>query len=141
MKSRQTSGAFCGRRLRCFVRITPQPGQKPTPMFFIVSLTALALAIAIAAFFGLQHHPEAVQDMHLVVLTVFASPAIATVYGGLTLIACNLISSWLGWPELSLPWWPQRPGRAAVTISWYIVAGWLGVFIGLIALRGYYARR
>jgi hypothetical protein len=79
--------------------------------------------------------------MHLVVLTVFASPAIATVYGGLTLIACNLISSWLGWPELSLPWWPQRPGRAAVTISWYIVAGWLGVFIGLIALRGYYARR
>jgi hypothetical protein len=110
-------------------------------MFFIVSLTALALAIAIAAFLGLQHHPEAVQDMHLVVLTVFASPAIATVYGGLTLIACNLISSWLGWPELSLPWWPQRPGRAAVTISWYIVAGWLGVFIGLIALRGYYARR
>ena len=50
--------------------------------------------------------------MHLVVLMVFASPVIATVYGGLTLIVCNLISSWLGWPELSLPWWPQRPGRA-----------------------------
>ena len=70
-------------------KITPQPGQKPTPMFFIVSLTALVLALAIAAIFGLQHHPEAVQDVRLVVLTVFASPAIATVYGGLTLIACT----------------------------------------------------
>ena len=110
-------------------------------MFFIVSLIALALAIAVAAIFGLQHHPEAVQDAHRVVLMVFASPAIATVYGGLTLIVCNLISSWLGWPELSLPWWPQRPGRAAVTISWYTIAGWLGAFIGIIALVWYYARR
>jgi hypothetical protein len=73
-------------------------------MFFIVGLIALALALAIAAIFGLQLHP---------VLTVFASPAIATVYGGLTLIVCNLICSWLGWPGLSLPWWPRRPGRAA----------------------------
>ena len=76
------------------------------------------LALAIAAIFGLQLHQEAVRDVHLVVLMVFASPVIAAVYGGLTLIVCNLISSWLGWPELSLPWWPQRPGRAAVTISW-----------------------
>jgi len=111
-------------------------------MFFIVSLIALALAIAIAAILGLQHHPEAVEEMHLVfVLMVFAFPVIAAVYGGLTLIVCNLISSWLGWPQLSLPWWPQRPGRAAVTISWYIIAGWLGVSIGVIALGGYYARR
>jgi hypothetical protein len=110
-------------------------------MFFIVGLIALALALAIATIFGLQLHPEAVQDVHLVVLTIFASPAIATVYGGLTLIVCNLICSRLGWPELSLPWWPQRPGRAAVTISWYIIAGWLGAFIGVIALVGYYARR
>ena len=101
-------------------------------MFFIVSLIALALALAIAAIFGLQLHP---------VLMVSAFPVIATVYGGLTLIVCNLISSWLGWPELSLPWWPQRPGRAAVTISWYIIAGWLGAFIGVIALGWYYARR
>ena len=99
-------------------------------MFFIVSLIALALPIA--AIFGLQLHP---------VLMVSAFTVIATVYGALTLIVCNLISSWLGWLELSLPWWPQRPGRAALTISWYIIAGWLGVFIGLIALRGYYARR
>jgi hypothetical protein len=77
-------------------------------MFFIVGLITLGLALAIAAIFGLQLHPEAVQDVHLVVLTVFASPAIAAVYGGLTLIVCNLISSWLGWPELSLPWWQQR---------------------------------
>jgi hypothetical protein len=110
-------------------------------MFFIVSLTALALALAIAAIFGLQLHPKAVQDVHLVVLMVFASPAIATVYGGLALIVCNSISTWLGWPELSLPWWPQRPGRAAVTISSYIIAGWLGVFIGVIALVWYYARQ
>jgi hypothetical protein len=48
---------------------------------------------------------------------------------------------WLGWPELSMPWWPQRPGRAAVTISWYVIAGWLGVFNGVIALGWYYARR
>jgi hypothetical protein len=48
-------------------------------MFFIVGL----IALAIAAIFGLQLLPEAVQDAHLVVLTVFASPAIATVYGGL----------------------------------------------------------
>ena len=82
-------------------------------MFFIVGLIALALALAIATIFGLQLHPEAVQDVHLVVLTIFASPAIATVYGGLTLIVCNLICSRLGWPELSLPWWPQRPSRAA----------------------------
>ena len=61
-------------------------------MFFIVGLIALALAIA--AIFGLQLHPEAVQDVHLVVLMVFASPVIAAVYGGLTLIVCNLISSW-----------------------------------------------
>jgi hypothetical protein len=101
-------------------------------MFFIVSLIALALALPIAAIFGLQLHPA---------LMVSAFPVIAAVYGGLTLIVCNLISSWLGWPELSLPWWPQRPGRAAVTISWYIIAGWLGVFIGVIALGGYYARR
>jgi hypothetical protein len=107
-------------------------------MFFIVGLIAMALAIA--AIFGLQLHAAAVQDVHLVVLTVFASPAIATVYGGLTLIVCNLISGWLGWPELSLPWWPQRPGRAAVTISWYIIAGWLGAFIGAIALGWYYTR-
>ena len=59
----------------------------------------------------------------------------------LTLIVCNLISSWLGWPELSLPWWQQRPGRAAVTISWYVVAGWLGTCIEVVALGGYYARR
>ena len=72
---------------------------------------------------------------------VFASPAIATVYGGLALIVCNSISTWLGWPELSLPWWPQRPGRAAVTISSYIIAGWLGVFIGVIAFVWYYARQ
>jgi hypothetical protein len=110
-------------------------------MFFIVGLITLGLALAIAAIFGLQLHPEAVQDVHLVVLTVFASPAIAAVYGGLTLIVCNLISSWLGWPELSLPWWPQRPARAAVTISWCFIAGWLGVFIGVIALVWYYARR
>jgi hypothetical protein len=96
-------------------------------MFFIVSLIALALAIAI---FGLQSHP---------VLMVFAFPLIASVYGGLTLIVFNLISSWLGWPELSLPWWPQRPDRATVTISWYIIAGWLGVFIGVMALVWYYA--
>jgi hypothetical protein len=70
-------------------------------MFFIVGLIALALAIA--AIFALQLHPEAVQDVHLVVLMVFAFPIIAAVYGGLTLIVCNLISSWLGWPELSLP--------------------------------------
>jgi hypothetical protein len=107
-------------------------------MFFIVGLIALALAIA--AIFGLQLHQEAVQDVHLVVLMVFASPVIAAVYGGLTLIVCNLISSWLGWPELSLPWWPQRPRRAAVTISLYFIAGWLGVFIGVIALVWYYAR-
>jgi hypothetical protein len=80
-------------------------------MLFIVGLIALALAIA--GIFGLQLHPEAVQDVHLVVLMVLASPAIATVYGGLTLIVCNLICSWLGWPGLSLPWWPRRPGRAA----------------------------
>jgi hypothetical protein len=104
-------------------------------MFFIIGLIALALAIA--AIFGLQLHAEAVQDVHLVVLMVFASPAIATVYGGLTLIVCNLISSWLSWPEVSLPWWPQR-SDGAVTISWYIIAGWLGAFI---ALGGYYARR
>jgi hypothetical protein len=104
-------------------------------MFFIFGLIALALAIA--AIFGLQLHPEAVHDVHLVVLMVFASPAIATIYGALTLIVCNLISSWLGWAELSLPWWPQRPGRAAVTISWYIIAGWLSVFIGVIALVWY----
>ena len=110
-------------------------------MFFMVGLIALALAFAVAAIIGPQHHPEAVQDVHLVVLRVFAFPVIAAVYGGLTLIVCNLISSWLGWPELSLPWWPQRPGRAAVTICWYIIAGWLGVFIGVIALGGYYARR
>jgi hypothetical protein len=110
-------------------------------MFFIVSLVALALAIAVAAIFGLQLHPEAVQDVHLVVLMVFAFPVIAAVYGSLTLIVCNLISSWLGWPELSLHWWQQRPGRAAVTISWYVVAGWLGAFIGVVALGGYYARR
>jgi hypothetical protein len=41
-------------------------------MFFIVSLIALALVIA--AIFGLQLHP---------VLMVFAFPVIATVYGGL----------------------------------------------------------
>ena len=99
-------------------------------MFFIVSLIALALVIA--AIFGLQLHP---------VLMVFAFPVIATVYGGLTLIVCNLISGWLGWPELSLPRWPQRPGRAAVTLSWYVIAGWLGVFIGVIALVSYYAWR
>jgi hypothetical protein len=103
-------------------------------MFFLVGLMALALAIAAI---GFQSHPKAVQDVHLIVLMVFASPAIATVYGALTLIVCNLISSWLGWPELSLPWWPQRLGRATVTISWYIVAGWLGVFIGVIALVWY----
>ena len=101
-------------------------------MFFIVGLIVLALALAIAAIFGLQLHP---------VLMVSAFPVIATVFGGLTLILCNLISSWLGWPELSLPWWPQRPGRAAVTISWYIIAGWLGAFIAAIALGWYYARR
>ena len=110
-------------------------------MFFIVSLIALAVALAIAAIFWLQHPPEAAEEMHLVVLMVLASPAIATVYGGLTLIVCNLISSWLGWPQVSLPWWPQRPGRAAVAISWHIVAGWLGAFIGVIALVCYYARR
>ena len=39
---------------------------------------------------------------------VFAFPIFATVYGGLTLIVpANAISSWLRWPELSLPWWPQ----------------------------------
>ena len=101
-------------------------------MFFIVGLIALALTLAIAAIFGLQLHP---------VLMVPAFPVIATVYGGLTLILCNSISSWLGWPELSLPWWPQRPGRAGVTISWYIIGGWLGAFIGAIALGWYYARR
>jgi hypothetical protein len=101
-------------------------------MFFIVSLIALALALAIAAISGLRLHP---------VLMVSAFPVIAAVYGGLTLIVCNLIFRWLGWPELSLPWWPQRPGRAAVTVSWYIIAEWLGVFIGVIALGGYYARR
>ena len=106
-------------------------------MFFIVGL--IALAIAIAAIFGLQHH-QAVQDAHFVVLMVFAFPIVATVYVGLTLIVCNSISSWLGWSELSLPWWLQRPGRAAVTLSWYIIAGWLGVFIGVIALVWYYAR-
>jgi hypothetical protein len=107
-------------------------------MFFMVSL--IALAIAIAAIFGLQLHSEAVEEMDLVfVLMLFAFPTIA-VYGGLTLIVCNLISSWLGWPELSLPWWPQRPRRAAVTISLYFIAGWLGVFIGVIALVWYYAR-
>jgi len=74
-------------------------------MFFIVSLIALALALAIAIF-GLQPHP---------MLMVFAFPVIAAVYGGLTLIVCNLISSWLGWRQLSLPWWQERPGRAAVT--------------------------
>ena len=73
-----------------------------------------------------------------------------------TFIASSVIASsgsyWLGFgvanlvssatrPELSLPWWPQRPGRAAVTISWYIIAGWLGAFIGVIALVWYYARR
>ena len=100
-------------------------------MFFIVGLIALAIAIVIAIF-GLQLQP---------VLMVFAFPVIAAVYGGLTLIVCNLICSWLGWPELSLPWWQQRPGRAAVTISWYIIAGWLGVFIGVIALAWYYARQ
>jgi hypothetical protein len=100
-------------------------------MFFIISLIALALALAIAIF-GLQPHPE---------LMVFAFPVIATVYGGLTLIVCNLISSWLGWPELSLPWWPQGPDRATVTLSWYIIAAWLGVFIAAIALIWYYARR
>ena len=110
-------------------------------MFFIGSLIALALAIAIAAIFGLQHHPEAVEScFSFFVLMVFALPTIATVYGGLTLIVCNLISSWLGWSELSLPWWPQRPGRAAMKISWCIVAGWLGVLIGVIALVWYYAR-
>jgi hypothetical protein len=98
-------------------------------MFFIVNLIALALAIAIAAIFGLQLHP---------VLMVFAFPIFATVYGGLTLIVCNLISSWLGWPELSLPWWPQRPGRAAAIVSWYIIAGWF-VFIGVIVLVSCYA--
>ena len=103
-------------------------------MFFIVGLITLALALAIAAIFALQLDPKAV------VLMVFASPVIATVYGGLTLIVCNLISSWLGWSELSLPWWPQRSGRAAVTISWYIIAGWLGVFIGVVALVWYYAQ-
>jgi hypothetical protein len=67
-------------------------------MFFIVSLIALALAIAIAAILGLQFHPEAVEEKYSVfVLTVFAFPTIAAVYGGLTLIVCNLISSWLGW--------------------------------------------
>jgi hypothetical protein len=95
-------------------------------MFFIVGL--IALAFAIAAIFGPQLHP---------VLMVFAFPVIATVYGGLTLIVCNLISSWLSWPEVSLPWWPQR-SDGAVTISWYIIAGWLGAFI---ALGGYYERR
>jgi hypothetical protein len=106
-------------------------------MFFIVGLIALALAIAIAAIFGLQ-----LEEVHPVfVLMVFASPAIATVYGVLTLIVCNSISSWLGWPELSLPWWPQRPGRAAVIISWYIVAGWLGFLVGVIASMRYYPRR
>jgi hypothetical protein len=104
-------------------------------MFFIVRLIALALAMAIAVILGLQLHPEAV---HLVFVLMF--PTIAAVYGGLTLIVCNLISSRLGWPELSMPWWPQRPGRAAVTISWHIIAGWLGVFIGAIALVWYYAR-
>jgi hypothetical protein len=110
-------------------------------VFFIVSLIALALAlsIAIAANFWAPTPSGAVQDVHLVVLMFFASPAIATVYGGLVLIVCNLISSWLGWPELSLPWWPQRPGRAAVTISWYIIVGWWGVFVGAIALVWYYA--
>ena len=76
-------------------------------MFFIVSLIALALALAIAIF-GLQSHP---------VLMVFAFPLIASVHGGLTLIVFNLISSWLGWPELSLPWWPQGPDRATVTMD------------------------
>jgi hypothetical protein len=93
-------------------------------MFFIDGL--IALAIAIAAIFAFKLHQGAVEEMQLVVLMVFASPIIAAVYGGLTLIVCNSISSWLGWPEVSLPWWPQRPGRAAVTISWYMVAGWLG---------------
>ena len=55
-------------------------------MFFIVSLIALALALAIAIF-GLQSHP---------VLMVFAFPLIASVYGGLTLIVFNLISSLVG---------------------------------------------
>ena len=77
-------------------------------MFFIVGFIALALALAIAAIFGLHLHP---------VLMVPAFPVIATVYGGLTLIVCNLISSWLGWPELSLPWWPQGPDRATVTMD------------------------
>jgi hypothetical protein len=94
-------------------------------MFFIVGLIALAMALAIAAIFGLQLHPEAVQDVHLVVLMVFASPAIATVYGGLTLIVYNLISSWLGWPELSLPWWPQRPGRALSCLGISSPGGWV----------------
>jgi len=41
-------------------------------MFFIVSLIALALALPIAAIFGLQLHPA---------LVVSAFPVIATVYG------------------------------------------------------------
>ena len=76
-------------------------------MFFIVGLITLAIAIAtILGLSGWQLYPEAV------VLMVFAFPVAATVYGVLTLIVCNLVSSWLGWPELSLPWWLQKPGRA-----------------------------
>lgn len=106
-------------------------------MFFIVGLIALALSITIATVFGLQHHPGAGE---VFVLMVFASPTIAAVYGALTLIVCNSVATRLGWPELSLPWWPQRRGRTAVIISWYIVAGWLGVFIGIIAFAWWYTR-
>jgi hypothetical protein len=69
-------------------------------MFFIVGL--ITLANRDCRNFGTE----------AVVLMVFAFPVAATVYGVLTLIVCNLVSSWLGWPELSLPWWLQKPGRA-----------------------------
>ena len=96
------------------------------PMFFIVSLIALALVIAIAASSWAPTPPEGGQDGHLVVLTVFASPTIAAVYGGLTLIVCNVMSR-VGLARTVLPWWPQRRGRAAVTITRHHrrVVGWV----------------
>jgi hypothetical protein len=73
---------------------------------------------------------------------VFVFPAIAAAYGGLVLFIYNLISSRLGWPELSLPWWPKKLGEPpAMIISWYMIGAWVGAFIGVIALVWFYPRR
>lgn len=114
-------------------------------MLAIVSLIALALVISIAAIFkllGKKLRPETMEEIHLLfVLTVFAFPIIAAIYGGLALFIYNVIARWSGWPQLSLPWWPAEPGESAAAVPWYMIPGWLGGFTVAIALIWFYARR